>query len=64
MRHLDEALRLERELLTEVRHVIAELPEENAYRRLLERHEEKLEAAIERIEQLGGWGAEDEEELG
>lgn len=54
MRHLDEALRLERELLTEVRHVIAELPEQNAYRRLLERHEEKLEAAIERIEQLGG----------
>lgn len=54
MRHLDDALRLERDLLAEVRELIAQLPQDNAYRMLLERHEEKLEEAIERIEQLGG----------
>ena len=54
MRHLDDALRLERDLLAEVRQLIAQLPQDNVYRMLLERHEEKLEEAIERIEQLGG----------
>jgi uncharacterized protein YdcH (DUF465 family) len=54
VRHLDDALRLERDLLAEVRELIAQLPQDNAYRMLLERHEEKLEEAIERIEQLGG----------
>jgi hypothetical protein len=54
VRHLDDALRLEQDLLDDVRQVIAELPAGNAYRLLLERHEETLEAAIEQIQQLGG----------
>ena len=54
MRHLDDALRLERDLLAEVRELITQLPQDNAYRLLLERHKEQLEEAIERIEKLGG----------
>ena len=64
MRHLDDALRLERDLLSEVRGLIAQLPQDNAYRILLERHEEKLEQAIERIEELGRPRREDELESG
>jgi bacterioferritin (cytochrome b1) len=54
VRHLDDALRLERDLLAEVRELITQLPQDNAYRLLLERHKEQLEEAIERIEKLGG----------
>jgi hypothetical protein len=52
MWHLDDALRLEQDLLLQVRELIAQLPEENAYRVVLERHERGLEDAIIRIEQL------------
>ena len=52
MRDLDDALQLEQDLLAQVRHLIAQLPEENAYRLLLERHQERLEETIERIERL------------
>lgn len=64
MRHLDDALRLERDLLDEVRRVIAQLPAEDAFRLLLERHERMLEAAIDRIQQLGWRRPEDGEGAG
>jgi hypothetical protein len=64
VRHLDDALRLEQDLLAQVRDLIGQLPEESAYRLLLERHEEKLEEAIERIEQLGRPRGDDEQQPG
>jgi hypothetical protein len=59
VRQLEDALRLEQDLLVQVRQLIAQLPEQNAYRILLERHEQRLEDAIGRIERLGGPSAEE-----
>ncbi|MBO0690571.1 MAG: hypothetical protein J2P40_13490 [Candidatus Dormibacteraeota bacterium] len=61
MCRLDDALRLERDLLDDLRRLIAQLPAEDAFRLLLERHEQKLEAAIDRIQQLRRRRAEDVE---
>lgn len=52
MQNLAEVLSLERRLAAQMRQLIEELPEGNAYRVVLERHIGKLEQAIDQLEEL------------
>lgn len=52
MRDLEDALRVEQELLARVRELIAELPPDNSYRLVLERNERMLRDVIAQIEDL------------
>jgi hypothetical protein len=49
---LDRALRLEREVLAQMRALLAELPEDDPFRGVLERHRGSLEEAVSQIETL------------
>jgi hypothetical protein len=48
----DEGLRLEQQLLAQMRQLIRDLPEGDPYRAVLERHLGKLEDAVSRLEAL------------
>ncbi|HYZ01606.1 MAG TPA: hypothetical protein VFA92_08930 [Candidatus Binatia bacterium] len=50
--HLDRALRLEQEVLAQMRALLAELPEDDPFRAVLERHRGSLEEAVSQIETL------------
>ena len=52
MRDLEDALRVEQELLARVRELIAELPPDNPYRLVLEGNERMLRDVIAQIEGL------------
>ena len=48
----DDGLRLEQQLLAQMRRLIRDLPEGDPYRAVLERHLGKLEDAVGRLEAL------------
>ena len=50
--HLDRALRLEQDVLAQMRALLAELPEDDPFRSVLERHRGSLEEAVSQIETL------------
>jgi hypothetical protein len=52
VQNLAEVLSLERRLVAQMQQLIAELPEGNPYRVVLERHVGKLEEAIAQLEEL------------
>jgi len=51
-RHLERALRLEQEVLAQMRALIAQLPDGDPYRDVLERHRGTLEETVGQIEAL------------
>lgn len=50
--HLGRALRIEQEVLAQMRALLAELPEDSPFRGVLERHRGSLEESVSQIEAL------------